>query len=123
MQYSRSNVVRIISEILAFSKGYSRDYTATRPIKKLEAFSTNVDTLNTTNGDEGWDTSTYSSRETNKVRSTTFFHPDKITIIDGNTGHVISVISLHTTDNVTLHNIGSKTPYSPPSWTSIKKNG
>ena len=26
MQYSRSNVVRIISEILAFSEGYSRDY-------------------------------------------------------------------------------------------------
>ena len=26
MQYSRFNVVRIISEILAFAKGYSRDY-------------------------------------------------------------------------------------------------
>ena len=84
------------------------------PIKKLEAFSTNVDTMNTTNSDEEWDMSKYNSRETNKVRSTTFSHSDKITITDGNTGHVISEISLHTTDNVPIYNIGSKTPCSPP---------
>ena len=88
--------------------------TATKSAKKLEAFSTNIDTMNTTNDDEEWDISTYSSREINKVRSATFSHPDKITITDGNTGHFISEISLHTTDNVTLHNIGNKTTYSPP---------
>ena len=87
--------------------------TVTKLAKKLEAFSTNIDTMNTTNDNEEWDTSTYSSRETNKVRSATFFHPEKITITDGNTSHVISEISLHTTDNLTLHNIGNKTTYSP----------
>ena len=35
--------------------------TTTQPIKKLEAFSTNVDTVSTTNDDKKWDISTYSS--------------------------------------------------------------
>ena len=96
--------------------------------KIVEAFSTNIDNMNNTKNDEEWDTSTYSPQETNEVRfgnnvrSATFSHPEKITIIDGNTGHIISEISLHTTDTVTLHNIGDKTTYSSP-FPNINENG
>ena len=82
--------------------------------------STNIDNMNNTKNDEEWDISTYSPRETNEVRfandvrSATFSHQEKITITDGNPGHVISEISLHITNMVTLHNIGDKAAYSPP---------
>ena len=61
--------------------------TPTRPIKKLEAVSTNVDTMSTTNHDEEWDMSIYNSREINKACSATFSHPDKITSKVNNPTH------------------------------------
>ena len=39
----------------------------TELVKKVEAFSTNIDNINNTKDDEEWDTSTYSPQETNKV--------------------------------------------------------
>ena len=90
--------------------------------KKVEASSTNIDEMNTTKNDEEWNTSTHNSQDTNNVRSTTFSHPEKITITDGNTGHVISEISLYNKDTVTLHNIGDKSEHLPP-LPNINKNG
>ena len=64
--------------------------------------------------DEDMDSSTNNNPGTNDARSATFSHPEKITIRDGHTGHVISKISLNTKDTVTLHNIRDKTEHSPP---------
>ena len=78
--------------------------------------------MNTTKNDEEWTTSKYSNQNTNDVQSATFSHPEKIAITDRNTGDVISEIRLHTTDTVTLHNIGDKTALPLP-FPNIEKNG
>ena len=64
----------------------------------------------------------HSNQDTNNVQSATFSHPEKITITDGNTGNVISEISLYTMDMVTLHNIRDKTAHPPP-FPNIDTNG
>ena len=81
---------------------------------KMKAFSTsiNINETNTTKSDK--ESTSNHHTNTNNVRSATFSHPEKITITDGNTGNIISKISHHTTDTVTLHNIGDKTALPPP---------
>ena len=64
--------------------------------------------------DKDLGSSTNSNTGIDNARSATFSHPEKITIRDGHTGNVISEISLHDKDTVTLHNIGDKTEHSPP---------
>ena len=88
----------------------------------MEAFPTNIDEMDITKTDGEWNSSTNNNQDINNVRSATFSHPEKITITDGHTGHVISEISLHTTDTVTLHNIRDKTEHSPP-FPNTDKNG
>ena len=69
--------------------------------KTVNAFSTNIDETNRPNSDKELTSDHYPD----DVRSATFAHPEKITITDGNTGDIISKISLNSTDRVTLHNI------------------
>lgn len=106
---------------------------------------TPYDNINNTNNEKEWDLSTSitninrqqfdpdvdymvtnnvnthnlecNSQQVNKTRSATFFHPDKITITDRTTSHVISKINLQNTDNVTLHNI-KKQHFCPPPFPS-----
>ena len=72
--------------------------------KKVNAFSTNIDETNTSNSNEELTSHHYPD----DVRSATLSHLEKTTITDGNTSNIISEISLHSTDRVTLHNIGDK---------------
>ena len=80
--------------------------------KTVKEFSTNIDETNTSNSDE--ELTSNHRTNVNNVRSATFSHPAKITIMDGNTGNIISEVSLHSTNTVTLHNIGDKTASPPP---------
>ena len=85
--------------------------------KTVNAFSTNIDETNTSNSDKELAIDHYPD----DVRSTTFAHPEKITITDGNTGNVISEISLNSTEKVTLHNIGDKQILHPHSQISLRR--